>query len=222
MFAKPFIGQLDGHRDGIYVMDKDPLKLTQIVSGAADGEVRLWDLGTRACTISIPNAHRGKVTGVTFLPAKVQGEGRSRVYDGPSDQMMASSSKYKLDPAGLLDEDEGIDEDELARQRELDGEAEEEARTSRLGSKKMLTCGIDRIVKLWDIGPKTESGAERLVSTYQGKHGFNDIDHHRTEPLFVTASDKLHIWDVNKYEFDFTLHNCHSHFSPIESSRGLC
>ncbi|EGF98738.1 uncharacterized protein MELLADRAFT_50904 [Melampsora larici-populina 98AG31] len=149
MFAKPFIGQLDGHRDGIYVMGKDPLKLTQVVSGAADGEVRVWDLGTRACTISLTEAHRGRVTGVTFLPAKFQGE-------------------------------------------------EAESRTSRLGSRKVLTCGIDKVVKMWDLGPRNDPGADRLVNTYQGKHGFNDIDHHHTEPVFVTASDKLHIWDVTK------------------------
>ncbi|KAG0150721.1 hypothetical protein CROQUDRAFT_651971 [Cronartium quercuum f. sp. fusiforme G11] len=195
MFAKPFIGQMDGHRDGIYVMAKDPLKLTQIITGAADGEVKVWDLGTRACTIGLPDAHRGKVTGVTFLPAKVQGEGRSRVYDHTP---TASSSKYKLDPAGLLDEEQGIDEDELAHRREKEEEAAAEAQSSRLGSKKVLTCGIDKIVKLWDIGPQTESTADRLVTTYQGRHGFNDIDHHHTEPLFVTASDKLHIWDVTK------------------------
>ncbi|KAH9824793.1 WD40-repeat-containing domain protein [Melampsora americana] len=198
MFAKPFIGQLDGHRDGIYVMGKDPLKLTQVVTGAADGEVRVWDLGTRACTISLTEAHRGRVTGVTFLPARFQGEGRSRTYIDKPDQLIASSSRYKLDPAGLLDEEEGIDEDELVRQRELEEEEEAESRTSRLGSRKVLTCGIDKVVKMWDLGPKIDPGADRLVNTYQGKHGFNDIDHHHTEPLFVTASDKLHIWDVTK------------------------
>ncbi|KAI9612553.1 hypothetical protein H4Q26_007710 [Puccinia striiformis f. sp. tritici PST-130] len=41
MFAKPFIGQLDGHRDSVYTMAKDPLKLTQIASGSGDGDVRV-------------------------------------------------------------------------------------------------------------------------------------------------------------------------------------
>ncbi|CAH7671391.1 WD40-repeat-containing domain protein [Phakopsora pachyrhizi] len=199
MFAKPFIGQLEGHRDGIYVMAKDPLKLTRITTGAGDGEVRVWDLATRTSTIGLRDAHKGKVTGLTFLPNRYDGEGRSTTYDqdpSPSSSKLSS----KLDPDQLLDEEAGIDEDVLAAQKEEEELHDAEERTSRLGCRKLLTCGIDKVVKMWDLGPgsRYNSESDRLVMTYQGRHGFNSIDHHRRDPLFVTASDRIHIWDVNK------------------------
>ena len=46
-FAKPFIGALAGHADGVYCLAKHPTQLSCIVSGSADGDVRAWNLTTR-------------------------------------------------------------------------------------------------------------------------------------------------------------------------------
>ena len=67
VFAKPFLGALDGHRDGVYCMAKNRQILTQIASGSGDGEVRLWDLTTRKTTWKV-QAHKGMVKGVCFNP----------------------------------------------------------------------------------------------------------------------------------------------------------
>src|SRR5688500_18224548 len=37
LFAKPFVGALSGHIDGVYCVAKHPTKLTTIFSGSADG-----------------------------------------------------------------------------------------------------------------------------------------------------------------------------------------
>ena len=47
VFAKPFIGSLDGHRDGISCVAKHPATISNIASAAADGEIRLWQLSTK-------------------------------------------------------------------------------------------------------------------------------------------------------------------------------
>ena len=39
VFAKPFIGNLDGHSDGISCLAKHPKRLSLLLSGAYDGEV---------------------------------------------------------------------------------------------------------------------------------------------------------------------------------------
>ncbi len=49
MFAKPFLGALEGHRDGVYCSATSPASLVAFLSGAGDGEVRVWDLSTRLC-----------------------------------------------------------------------------------------------------------------------------------------------------------------------------
>jgi DDB1- and CUL4-associated factor 13 len=63
MFAKPFIAALDGHKDTVYCCSTVRNKNVPFISGACDGEVKVWDLGHRTCVWSA-NAHRGFVRGV--------------------------------------------------------------------------------------------------------------------------------------------------------------
>jgi WD repeat and SOF domain-containing protein 1 len=65
VFAKPFLGSLDGHRDGISVLCKHPQRLSVMLSAACDGEIRLWELPKRKCLKTI-SAHDGYVRGLCF------------------------------------------------------------------------------------------------------------------------------------------------------------
>lgn len=67
VFAKPFIGCLDGHRDGVSTMAKHPSQLAVLASGAFDGEVRIWDLTVRKCTRNFV-AHEGWVRALCYNP----------------------------------------------------------------------------------------------------------------------------------------------------------
>lgn len=89
VFAKPFLGSLDGHRDGVYRMVKHPQRLSIVLSGSYDGEVclwgrltqqvdvslltpkvfqiRLWDLPSKKCLTNI-QAHEGYVRGLCIEP----------------------------------------------------------------------------------------------------------------------------------------------------------
>mmetsp|Transcript_14702 Transcript_14702/g.20995 ORF Transcript_14702/g.20995 Transcript_14702/m.20995 type:complete len:456 (+) Transcript_14702:70-1437(+) len=67
MFAKPFLGSFEnGHRDGITSTCASRNALLPFVSGAADGELRIWDLATRRLVADIPGAHSRAVTGLVF------------------------------------------------------------------------------------------------------------------------------------------------------------
>lgn len=63
VFAKPFLGSLEGHTDSVHCMTKHPTSLSTVLSGGCDGTVKLWDLSTRTCQRTI-NAHKGFVRGV--------------------------------------------------------------------------------------------------------------------------------------------------------------
>uniref|UniRef100_A0A2K5KC87 DDB1- and CUL4-associated factor 13 n=1 Tax=Colobus angolensis palliatus TaxID=336983 RepID=A0A2K5KC87_COLAP len=63
VFAKPFLASLDGHRDGVNCLAKHPKNLATVLSGACDGEVRIWNLTQRNCIRTI-QAHEGFVRGV--------------------------------------------------------------------------------------------------------------------------------------------------------------
>jgi len=68
VFAKPFLGSLDGHKDGVHAMCKHPTKLSTMISGSCDGEVRLWNLPKRKCIRTL-NAHDGFVRGICCHPS---------------------------------------------------------------------------------------------------------------------------------------------------------
>jgi len=67
VFAKPFLGSLDGHRDGLTCVAKHPSSLSTLASAAADGEVRVWNLTERTC-VAAWQAHAGVVRGATYTP----------------------------------------------------------------------------------------------------------------------------------------------------------
>nr|CAG4638403.1 EOG090X04WU [Cyclestheria hislopi] len=65
VFAKPFVGCLDGHRDGLSCLERHPDHLSWLYSGACDGELRLWDVANRKLLGTV-QAHDGFVRGVAF------------------------------------------------------------------------------------------------------------------------------------------------------------
>ncbi|KAF8128665.1 WD40 repeat-like protein [Boletus edulis] len=54
---------------------------------------------------------------------------------------------------------------------------------------RLLSCGVDCNIKLWDVSPQEQTSVSILASS---------IDHHRTDPLFATASNIVQIWDENR------------------------
>ncbi|KAB0800733.1 hypothetical protein PPYR_06472 [Photinus pyralis] len=67
VFAKPFVGSLDGHRDGISCLSKHPKQLSILLSGSYDGEIRIWDVPQKLCIRSFV-AHDGIVRSITYEP----------------------------------------------------------------------------------------------------------------------------------------------------------
>ncbi|KAF8743550.1 hypothetical protein AX14_002104 [Amanita brunnescens Koide BX004] len=63
------------------------------------------------------------------------------------------------------------------------------------GGETLLSCGVDRNVKLWAVG---SNSAETPLSIFPGKFAFNSIDHHVSDPLFATSSSLVQIWDETK------------------------
>ena len=63
VFAKPFLGSLSGHNDGVYCMCQHSQQLSSFLSGSCDGEIKLWDLARQECVSTIV-AHSGFVRGL--------------------------------------------------------------------------------------------------------------------------------------------------------------
>ncbi|XP_034174607.1 DDB1- and CUL4-associated factor 13 [Osmia lignaria lignaria] len=65
VFAKPFVESLEGHKDGVSCLCKHPSQLSIVISGAFDGEVRVWNLTQKNCVRNFL-AHDGIVRGIAF------------------------------------------------------------------------------------------------------------------------------------------------------------
>ncbi|XP_048384612.1 DDB1- and CUL4-associated factor 13 isoform X2 [Stegostoma tigrinum] len=63
VFAKPFVASLDGHGDGVHCMAKQFKSLSTIISGACNGEIKVWNLMNRQCIRTV-QAHTGFVRGL--------------------------------------------------------------------------------------------------------------------------------------------------------------
>ncbi|KAJ3566793.1 hypothetical protein NP233_g6782 [Leucocoprinus birnbaumii] len=86
IFAKPFVAALEGHMDAIETMAKQPDSMVNVASGSWGGgtyssvscrvvltdgstDVIMHNLSTRQVTKKIPQAHKGKITGLSYASA---------------------------------------------------------------------------------------------------------------------------------------------------------
>ncbi|KAH9743834.1 DDB1- and CUL4-associated factor 13 [Citrus sinensis] len=99
IFARPFIGALDGHRDGISCMAKNPNYLKGFFSGSMDGDIRLWDIANRR-TVCQYSGHQGAVRGLT-----VSTDGRILVSCGTD----CTVKLWNVPVATLTDSDDSTD-----------------------------------------------------------------------------------------------------------------
>uniref|UniRef100_A0A183C347 WD_REPEATS_REGION domain-containing protein n=1 Tax=Globodera pallida TaxID=36090 RepID=A0A183C347_GLOPA len=64
IFAKPFLAAFDGHNEAVDLLVKHPARLSTVLSGARDGQVRVWHLATRRCVHTV-QAHSGPINGLS-------------------------------------------------------------------------------------------------------------------------------------------------------------
>lgn len=62
--------------------------------------------------------------------------------------------------------------------------------------KRLLTCGSDRTIKLFD--PYNTPAGSAPTATWLGQSAFTGITHHRSLPSFATSSSSISIYDVSR------------------------
>ncbi|THU98592.1 WD40 repeat-like protein [Dendrothele bispora CBS 962.96] len=66
IFAKPFVDALEGHVDAVEVLAKQPDSISTVASGSWDGGLIVHNLPQRSRMLHVPEAHKGKVSGICF------------------------------------------------------------------------------------------------------------------------------------------------------------
>ena len=167
VFAKPFLANLAGHTDGVYCMCKHPKRLSYLLSGSCDGEVKIWNLASQECAYTVA-AHVGFVRGLCMSP-----EGANIV----------SVGEDKIVKQWRFPEDEG--DGEMSLSSTVLGKAVYLGVDHHWSDAVFATCGEK--VDVWDEARSEPTrsftwGVDSITSVR-----FNPID---TDILATTGSDR--------------------------------
>ncbi|RNF16463.1 Sof1-like protein [Trypanosoma conorhini] len=61
-----------------------------------------------------------------------------------------------------------------------------------------FSASRDKVVKMWDLDFSSDDAKVEPLAEYLGDFPFSSIDHHFQKSLFVTSSDVVQLWDVNR------------------------
>ena len=250
MFAKPFIGALDGHADNVFAMATSPTSLVTFLSGAGDGEIRLWDL-THRKTVASVYGHDRDVRGLVFDLAGTS------FFSCGSDSVV---KQWKIGGVAVADDDDDDDEEEeedddnddddddegegykgkaaagSKRKRSQMSKAKKKGAGAGSGSGAGAGAGKSNPFRSSSGGSKVaDTVAFQEVAAFAGKSPFQGIDHHWKDSRFATVSTALELWDPARstpvHSFNWGVDSmlsckfnpaerCLVRFGGVEGSRG--
>ncbi|KAG2234375.1 WD40-repeat-containing domain protein [Thamnidium elegans] len=208
MFAKPFIGSLDGHIDGVYCLTKHPSKLNSMISGSGDGEIRVWDISERNTTWRV-QGHRGMVTGVcpgkqdgkflscsTDKTVKIWGDDTDPVETYLGKHAFTGLSHHRSDPifatSGGTVEVWDESRSEPIHDFAWGADSYQTVKFNQVQTNIFASCGTDRTVVLYDL--RTSKPLSKLVMSLKTNAiAWNPMEAY----IFTTGSE-----DHNAYTFD--------------------
>jgi DDB1- and CUL4-associated factor 13 len=94
VFAKPFVGNLEGHKDSVQCITKHSTQLDVLLSGSCDGEIKIWKLSTRKC-LKTHLAHDGFVRGICM-------NNDASLYISCGSDKIVKHWKYNVDDSSLI------------------------------------------------------------------------------------------------------------------------
>ncbi|KAI8376464.1 WD40-repeat-containing domain protein [Radiomyces spectabilis] len=210
LFAKPFVGALSGHIDGVYSMVKHPSRLNSIISGSGDGEIRIWELSEQRTTWTT-RGHTGIVNGVCA------GSGESQFLSCSSDKTVkiwnasestealetyigryafTGLSHHRSDPVfatsgntvDVWDEHRSEPIHEFA----WGADSYQTVKFNQVETNILASCGTDRTIVLYDL--RTNKPLSKLVMSMRT----NAIAWNPIEAFTFAAANEDH----NAYIFD--------------------
>ncbi|CAG8451843.1 3254_t:CDS:10 [Acaulospora colombiana] len=197
MFAKPFVGALSGHADGVYCLAKHPKNLTTIISGSGDGELRIWDLTDRT-TIWKALGHKNKTVKI-WNPVQ-SGEEPSFIH--PASGSYSAIDHHRSDPIfatsgsqiDIWDENRS----DPIKTFTWDADTINTVRFNQTETNILGSCGTDRTIILYDL--RMDSPIVKLVMQMKT----NAIAWNPLEAFNFTAANEDH----NCYTFDMRKMEC--------------
>ncbi|KAJ2162238.1 Protein sof1 [Coemansia sp. RSA 552] len=239
MFAKPFLASLSGHIDGIYSMAKNPWDLDLIATGSGDGELRMWSLSEQQTVWRAPEAHRGIVKGVCYVPGgesdralsvgtdklvKVWSRSESAMaQDGATPEAVATytgkhafsgvdhhRSRPLFATSSSLVEVWDVDRSEPVSNLTWGADSINTVRMNQTEVNVLASSGTDRSIILYDL--RTSSPLAKLVMTL----GTNAIAWNPMEAfMFATANEDHNVYTFDMRRMDHAVNVLRDHVSAV-------
>jgi WD repeat and SOF domain-containing protein 1 len=187
LFAKPFVGALEGHIDGIYSIAKDTNRLNVVASGSGDGEIRLWDLARQKPIYVYPRAHSGIIQSICISPLTFMSpSGNSSV----GRRMLSCSTDRTVKVWDADPRPDGLGQGTFNAMEDDDDDDDND-------DMELTTGGSLRRGGLLSTRDKDVPPSEPLT-VYSGKTAFNSLTHHATSAVFASASSNIQTWDLER------------------------
>ncbi|KAI1720204.1 sof1-like domain-containing protein [Ditylenchus destructor] len=216
LLAKPFLAALDGHNEAVHLLEKHPSRLSTILSGARDGQVKVWHLTTKRCLQTV-QAHNGPINGMSIdnengqtyvtvgqdsqlkiwdLPELVEGEAAEPTHSIPLDSVPHSVS-HIANSTDFVTCGEGISvwkalRDSPVRTYDLGPNTIQNIRCNPIEDSVIAGCASDRSIFLLDSRQKEP--LTRVVLKLRS----NSVAWNPMESYTFTAANE----DYNLYTFD--------------------
>jgi len=226
VFAKPLLGSLDGHKDGITVLEKHPTRLSEVASAAADGEVRIWDLANRK-SVRHWQAHEGVMRGLIYTP------GGQRMLTCADDKMIktwdcTNHDNVPIDTIVCKHMVTGITHATNSNEFATCGEATQLWSTGRSAPLKTFQWGVDSVTVVAFNPVETHllagAASDRSIMLYDTRDtgpvrkvvmnlATNSIAWNPMEAMVFTAANEdynLYAFDVRKLSRPLNVHSDHT------------
>ncbi|KAI1305206.1 DDB1- and CUL4-associated factor 13 [Halotydeus destructor] len=190
IFAKPFVGSLEGHSDVVQCMIKHPVSLSTLISGSCDGEIKLWNLPTKRCVRTIP-AYNGIVRGLAMAR---HGQYFFSVDNQSSIKQWRTSNWTVTSTEEDDDREDGTIEDASVPMNTIIGKYASMSIAHHYEKPLLATCG--ERVEIWE-----ETRSDPIVSYLWGADTVNCIKFNpvETDILASAASDRsITLYDIRK------------------------
>ncbi|KAL0072864.1 WD repeat and SOF1 domain-containing protein [Phycomyces blakesleeanus] len=230
LFAKPFVGALSGHIDGVYSMAKHPQKLSSIISGSGDGELRVWDLSEQATTWRT-KGHTSIVNGVPILSCSSdktvkiwnQSVGTDPIETYMGKNAFTGLTHHRSDPI-FATSGHTVDVWDETRSDpihsfEWGADSYQTVKFNQVETNILASCGQDRTIVLYDL--RTSKPLSKLVMAFSmdSKYVLSGSDDGNIRLWKAKASEKLGVKDwreKNHLEYAAKLKERYSHMDEIK------
>lgn len=189
VFAKPFIGNMSGHGDIVSNLMKHQTKLSIIVSGAYDGQIKIWNLATRKCLRTVM-AHNSMVRAMCisrlnsnhFFSVDSNSNIKKWRYFGKDQLNIMNTTNLSKKKKKKADDEESNDDTIIDS-----SDDEEEFR---------VAMDIEEEVDYTDEMQDQDIPIDTIIA----KNIILGMDHHYNRPYLVTSGDIVELWEENRKE----------------------